>query len=86
VAVTAVLFRYYGRVSTLAGATGTQSRHAAIADLLDGLEEIVVFYRSIPAGDQVQRWSDDAELVTGDLARQLSKARKKLFATIPTQR
>jgi hypothetical protein len=73
-------------VSTQAGATGTESRHAAIGDLLDALEEIVVFYRSIPAADQPQRWSNDAELVTGDVARKLSKARKRLVATIPTQR
>jgi hypothetical protein len=61
---------------------GTATRHAAIADLFDALEAMVVVYRSVPAADQVQRWSDDAERITGDVARHLSAARERLSATI----
>lgn len=60
------------------------TRHAVIADLFDALEAMVVVYRSVPADEQVQRWSDDAERITGDVARHLSMARDRLSLTIPT--
>jgi len=64
--------------------SATFARHAAVADLFDALEAMVVVYRSVPAADQARRWSDDAERVTGDVARHLSATRDRLSATIPT--
>jgi hypothetical protein len=64
--------------------SGSTARHAAVADLFDALEAMVVVYRSVPTADQVRRWSDDAERITGDVARHLSVARDRLSATIPT--
>jgi hypothetical protein len=55
-----------------------------VADLFDALEAMVVVYRSVPADDQGRLWSDDAERITGDVARHLSMARDRLSATIPT--
>lgn len=55
-----------------------------IDDLFDALEAMVVVYRSVPVDERLQRWSDDAERITGGLARHLSVARDRLSATIPT--
>jgi hypothetical protein len=55
-----------------------------IDDLFDALEAMVLVYRSVPVDEQPQRWSDDAERITGDVARHLSAARDRLLATIPT--
>jgi hypothetical protein len=74
---------YDGRV-TKPLLSGSTTRHAAVADLFDALEAMVVVYRSVPADDQARRWSDDAERITGDVARHLSTARDRLSATIPT--
>jgi hypothetical protein len=64
--------------------SGSSTRHAAIADLFDALEAMVVVYRTVPSDDQARRWSDDAERITGDVARHLSTARKRLSVTMPT--
>jgi hypothetical protein len=45
---------------------------------------MVVVHRSVPAEEQARRWSEDAERITGDVARHLSAARTRLSATIPT--
>ena len=41
-------------------------------------------YRSVPDADQARRCSEDAERITGNVARHLSAARDRLSATIPT--
>jgi hypothetical protein len=64
--------------------SGGTTRHTAVADFFDALEAMVVVYRSVPAADQARRWSDDAERITGDVARHLRAARDRLSATIPT--
>lgn len=64
--------------------SATITRHAVIDDLFDAPEPMVVVYRSGLGDGQVQRWSDDAERITGDVARHLSVARDRLSATIPT--
>jgi hypothetical protein len=60
------------------------TRHAVIDDLFDALEAMIVVYRSVRPEEQVRRWSDDAERITGDVARHLSSARDRLLVTIPT--
>lgn len=60
------------------------TRHATVSDLFDALEAMVVVYRSVPLDSQPRRWSDDAERITGDVARHLRAARDRLSATIPT--
>jgi hypothetical protein len=35
-------------------------------------------YRSSPEGERVQRWSEDAERITGEVARHLAIARARI--------
>jgi hypothetical protein len=65
---------------------GTQhhstSRYVAIAALFTALEELMCDYHSSPEGECVQRWSEDAERITGEVARHLAIARARI-STIP---
>jgi hypothetical protein len=58
------------------------SRYVAIAALFVALEELMSDYRSSPEGECVQRWSEDAERITGEVARHLAIARARI-STVP---
>jgi hypothetical protein len=54
------------------------SRYVAIAALFAALEELMSDYQSSPEGERVQRWSKDAERITGEVARHLAIARARI--------
>lgn len=54
------------------------SRYVAIAALFTALEELMSDYRSSPQDERVQRWSEDAERITGEVARNLAIARARI--------
>jgi hypothetical protein len=56
------------------------SRYDAVADLFTALDELMSNYRSSPEGERVKRWSDDAERITGEVARHLAVARARIAA------
>jgi hypothetical protein len=58
------------------------SRYVAIAALFAALEELMSDYRSSPEAERVQRWSEDAERITGEVARHLAIARARI-STVP---
>jgi hypothetical protein len=50
------------------------SRYVAIAALFTALGELMSDYQSSPEGERVQRWSEDAERITGEVARHLDRS------------
>jgi hypothetical protein len=56
------------------------SRYAAIAALFAALEELTDDYRSLPDSEHVRRWSEDADRITGEVARHLAVARARISA------
>lgn len=58
------------------------ARHAAVAELLDALEAMLIRYRSVPEADRVDAWSAQAERITGELGRHLHAARSRLPAGV----
>jgi hypothetical protein len=58
-------------------------RYAAIAALFTALETLISDYQSAPEHERVQRWSDDAERITGEVARHLAIARARLSVVPP---
>jgi hypothetical protein len=60
----------------------TTSRYVTIAALFAALEELMSDYQSSPEGERVQRWSEDAERITGEVARHLAIARARI-STVP---
>lgn len=60
------------------------ARTAAVADLFDALEGLLIAYHALPDSDRAQRWSGDADRITGEVARHLGTARSRLERTRPT--
>jgi hypothetical protein len=60
----------------------SRSRYVAIAAFFTALEELMSDYRSSPQDERVQRWSEDAERITGEVARHLAIARARI-STVP---
>jgi hypothetical protein len=58
-------------------------RYAAIAALFTALETMISDYKSTPEHERVQRWSDDSERITGEVARHLAIARARLSVVPP---
>jgi hypothetical protein len=58
-------------------------RYAAIAALFTALETLISDHRSAPEHERVQRWSDDADRITGEVARHLAIARARLSVAPP---
>jgi hypothetical protein len=56
------------------------SRYAAIAALFTALDELMSDYRSTPEAERVKRWSEDADRITGEVARHLAIARARISA------
>jgi len=50
------------------------SRYAAVAALFTALEQLMHDYRSLPDSEHLTRWSEDAERITGEVARHLAVA------------
>lgn len=58
------------------------ARSAAVADLFDALEGLLISYQALPDDeDRAQRWSGDADRITGEIARHLGTARTRLAST-----
>jgi hypothetical protein len=56
------------------------SRYVAIADFFTALDELMRNYQLSSEADRVKRWSDDAERITGEVARHLAVARVRIAA------
>jgi hypothetical protein len=61
----------------------TAARSAAIADLFDALEGLMIHYAALPAGERSVRWSADADRITGEIARHLHGARHRISVADP---
>jgi hypothetical protein len=59
------------------------SRYAAVAALFAALEELMDDYRSLPDAEHVRQWSEDADRITGEVARHLAVARARISAAPP---
>jgi hypothetical protein len=49
--------------------TRTAARSAAIANLFDALEGLMIHYGGLPEGERSVRWSADADRISGEIAR-----------------
>jgi hypothetical protein len=58
-------------------------RYAAIAALFTALETMIGDYRTAPEHERVQGWSDDADRISGEVARHLAIARARLSVVPP---
>jgi hypothetical protein len=61
----------------------TAARAAAIADLFDALEALMIHYAALPEGERSVRWSADADRITGGIARHLHGARHRISVADP---
>jgi hypothetical protein len=61
-------------------ASGPSSRSAAVGDLFAALEGLLISYQALPEAEREQRWTDEAELITGAVALHLSTARGRIAA------
>jgi hypothetical protein len=60
-----------------------QARSAAVAELFDALEGLLIAYQALPDDERAQRWSGDADRITGEVARHLCTARTRLARSYP---
>ena len=60
-----------------------QARSSAVAELFDALEGLLIAYQALPDEDRAQRWSGDADRITGEVARHLCAARSRLARSYP---
>ena len=63
--------------------TSHDARSAAVAELFDALEGLLIAYHALPDGERTQRWSGDADRITGEVARHLCTARSRLARVCP---
>ncbi len=61
--------------------SASNARTAAVADLFDALEGLLISYQALPDEARAQRWSGDADRITGEIARHLGTARTRLAST-----
>jgi hypothetical protein len=66
---------------TSSARTAATARSAAVADLFDALEGLLITYQALPSDERARRWSGDADRITGEVARQLGAARARLAST-----
>ncbi|MFC4943170.1 hypothetical protein [Pseudonocardia sp. GCM10023141] len=60
-------------------------RSAAVSDLFDAVEALMIRYQALPDAERHQLWSADAERITGEVGRHLSVARARLSSSfVPT--
>jgi hypothetical protein len=71
---------YQQQMAEQAAPRHSTSRYVAIADLFAALDELMSNYQSSSEGERVKRWSDDAERITGEVARHLAVARVRISA------
>jgi len=62
--------------------SAANARSAAVADLFDALEGLLIAYNALSDEDRAQRWSGDADRITGEVARHLGTARSRLASTL----
>jgi hypothetical protein len=55
-------------------------RSRAIGDLFTALEDLMISYNALPATERAERWTTDADKITGEIARQLASTRRRLAA------
>jgi hypothetical protein len=55
-------------------------RSRAIGDLFAALEGLMISYNALPAAERAERWTTDADRITGEIARQLASTRRRLTA------
>lgn len=68
-------------------ATATAAaRHDAVAELFAALQTLLVDYRSPSEAGNVQSWNEDAERITGEVARHLCAARTRISQRPHTMR
>ena len=60
-----------------------RARSSAVAELFDALEGLLIAYQALPDADRTQRWSGDADRITGEVARHLCTARARLARSYP---
>jgi hypothetical protein len=60
------------------------ARYAAVAELFEALNGLMVVYESLPEPERSQRWADDAERITGQVGLHLSAARARISPTFAT--
>jgi hypothetical protein len=65
------------------GQPSQQARSAAVAELFDALEGLLIAYQALPDEDRAQRWAGDADRITGEVARHLCTARTRLARSYP---
>lgn len=65
--------------------TGLDARAAAIAELFESLDALMVAYQALPVEDRSRHWSADADRITADVARHLSAARARPALTFPSR-
>jgi hypothetical protein len=63
--------------------TRTGVRSAAVADLFGALEDLMIHYGTLPEDERAARWSADADRITGEIARHLHSARRRISAVHP---
>jgi hypothetical protein len=56
-------------------------RSAAIADLFDALEGLMIHYGALPDAERAARRAADADRITGEVARHLEVARRRIAAS-----
>jgi len=69
---------YYCGMAERATPSHSPSRYAAVAALFTALEQLMHDYRSLPDSEHLTRWSEDAERITGEVARHLAVARARI--------
>jgi hypothetical protein len=66
-------------LATIDIATATAAaRHDAVAELFAALQTLLVDYRSPSEAGVVPSWNEDAERITGEVARHLCAARTRI--------
>jgi hypothetical protein len=74
---------YHWMMAERARPAQSPSRYAAVAALFAALEELMDDYRSLPDAEHVRQWSEDADRITGEVARHLAVARARISAAPP---
>lgn len=69
---------YHCGMAERATPSHSPSRYAAVAALFTALEQLMHEYRSLPDSEHLTRWSEDAERITGEVARHLAVARARI--------
>lgn len=67
-------------VSATPTTRSSAARSAAIEDLFQALDRLMTTYQALPQIERTERWSADADRITGEIARHLHGARRRVSA------